>query len=165
MTRMLLLLLVLLVLAGCSVDREERAGWTLHAVEGTCAPSEDARAALLEAWGTPVSRIDGMPCTLEEVLSIDEPKTTSVDSCCYAVTCSSELSPVEELTLYDATCRTVACNLEHPTNFTPADVTQQLAAKLPRCTLDASQPAPVTRSTLQCVYSVNARYSCSTAPG
>ena len=153
------------LLAGCTTEREERSGWTLHAVEGTCPTNEAATPDLLETWGKGATRIDGLPCVLEKLVSVAQAESTTVDGCCYAVTCNSDLSPVEELALYEATCFPLRCDAAEWTDFTPDDVRERLAARVPQCTLGATETAPESRDTLQCVYSVRGRYSCSTAPG
>lgn len=158
--------LVFLGLAACSSERTETALWNLHVLADACPSPAEAKDELIAIWGQGSTRIDGMSCTLEEVLEVDaDSSTPDQPSCCYPIVCDSPLRLDQLAIAYSASCMSLACSNIDLTRFSSENVALALAERLPLCALDPATLGASDESALQCWYSVTARYSCSNAPG
>lgn len=129
-------------------------------------PDAEAARATLEGLGDTPTRIDGMPCTLDEILEISlDSETAGKPSCCYPLICDAPLAPDAVATEFVASCRGLACSSLDLERFSRAQVAKDVAQALPQCTVDPSIAEPIDQDARECLYLVTARYSCSSAPG
>lgn len=158
-------LLVIAALGACTYDTTERSIWTIETRSAECPQPADAEDSLVAAWGTVGNRIDGNACRFTDLVAVEPDGMRTDDGCCYSTSCSVELSPHDELALFDATCigllRCASINLEV---FTREKVEADLAATgLPCALTDAPSPSDVSATV--CTYWVTASYECSSEPG
>jgi hypothetical protein len=155
------------VLGACTYDTTESSIWTLHTGEATCPSPDDVSDVLVETWGTPGVRIDGDACQLAELVEIAPAiRMRTGESCCYAATCSVELSTHDRITVFDALCLGLSCEdlNTSDTGFSAAKAAQNLADAGLACTVDPST-VPATQSDRVCEYPVTGVYECSSEPG
>jgi hypothetical protein len=133
--------------------------FALESLGDACPSADAARPKLAEQTTV---RIDGMPCTLEQILSVSEPEPSEVTSCCYTVACDPPPTALEATTLFEAACVGLRCADVDLSAFTLSRAQEK--TKPPQCKLDPSATAPAERKGLRCQYNVSASYSCSNAP-